>query len=54
VKSSVRSTMCMPTPPVRKSAMRSRSATHRATWSSVNGLIAESIVVEEGLAAPPP
>src|SRR4051794_37239763 len=46
--------MCMPTPPVTKSAMRSRSATQRATWSRVSGCIGESIVVEEGLTAPPP
>ena len=40
--------MCMPTPPVTKSAMRSRSATQRATWSRVSGLTAKSIVAGRG------
>ena len=38
VNASVRSITCMPTRSVRTSAMASRSATQRATWSSVSGL----------------
>src|SRR6187551_1019388 len=53
VNASVRSTTCMPAPPVRKSAIRSRSATQSATWSSVSGFMPESIDKRRGVAAPP-
>ena len=43
VKRSVRSISCMPSCEVRTSAIASRSATQRATWSRVSGLIGPSV-----------